>query len=490
MCLRMDSVIIFLVSLVLYKWVTISLSRRRSSTFGSEWCLCPGHLWQTAQGFIAVLYPVLKHFPLGGPLDPNWSWIMFIMGSWFCHLWRMLPPRERSFLSLTEAWTRINSSRLFKQGIVACTYTTNQKFATTARSAHAFSLTVRISIHFFWPKIIHRLDRKVSVVVIDGVTVGHPCCAVHNCKNPLSNNRHCYCDTHLTKAEQCMIVACQQLAAHGKKTCNIPEHTEVKRIHNERGQAWFQLQEQLQQARIAHPKDAIGMLSWFLSQNPLLISLPGEVFSGNSEVADMDGDEKEFGVVNGHVLPGAVAPSSQRKLQAQFGWKRTHNEQIIVAPCGIILARETFYGAEAVATVMVRGISHSFSSIDPYITCRKWSNGPFECLEQCRITSSLTTTASLQNMCRMTLFSSMLGFLLMFSISRASMPSPTPFARPTAIQLHFQSLKVKVINCGTLIHLSQSRPTVGWVAIIQSAGRCSLTSITSFLMKWSCAETE
>jgi len=85
----------------------------------------------------------------------------------------------------------------------------------------------------------------------------------------------------------------------------------------------------------------------------------------------MDGDEEEFGVVNGHVLPAAVAPSSQQKLQAQFGRKHTHNEQIIVALCGIILAQETFYGAEAVATVVVHGISHSFSSIDPYITCRK-----------------------------------------------------------------------------------------------------------------------
>jgi hypothetical protein len=86
----------------------------------------------------------------------------------------------------------------------------------------------------------------------------------------------------------------------------------------------------------------------------------GEVVSGNSEVADMDGDEEEFGIVNGLVLPAgsaALTPSGpqarQHKLRAQFGRKRTHNEQIIVAPCGIILARETFYGAEAVSTVVV-----------------------------------------------------------------------------------------------------------------------------------------
>jgi hypothetical protein len=56
-------------------------------------------------------------------------------------------------------------------------------------------------------------------------------------------------------------------------------------------------------------------------------------------------DEEEFGVVNGLVLPAgsaAFTPSGpqarQHKLRAQFGRKRTHNEQIIVAPCRIILA--------------------------------------------------------------------------------------------------------------------------------------------------------
>jgi hypothetical protein len=96
--------------------------------------------------------------------------------------------------------------------------------------------------------------------------VGHPCCAVHNCKIPLSNNRHRYCDGHRAIAEQCAIVGCQQLAAPGKKTCSSPEHHEVERIHNERGQARFQLQERLRQARIAHPTDAIGMLSRYHSQ--------------------------------------------------------------------------------------------------------------------------------------------------------------------------------------------------------------------------------
>ncbi|KIK33014.1 hypothetical protein CY34DRAFT_110776 [Suillus luteus UH-Slu-Lm8-n1] len=34
---------------------------------------------------------------------------------------------------------------------------------------------------------------RTEVVVTDGVTVGHPCCAVPRCTNPLANNRHRYC---------------------------------------------------------------------------------------------------------------------------------------------------------------------------------------------------------------------------------------------------------------------------------------------------------
>jgi hypothetical protein len=45
--------------------------------------------------------------------------------------------------------------------------------------------------------------------------------------------------------------------------------------------------------------------------------------------------------------------ASGRKLRAQFGRRHTHNEQLIVALCGMILARETFYGAEGVGSVVV-----------------------------------------------------------------------------------------------------------------------------------------
>lgn len=36
-----------------------------------------------------------------------------------------------------------------------------------------------------------------------------------------------------------------------------------------------------------------------------------------------------------------------KALRARFGRKRTHNEELCVASCGVILGRATFYGSEA-----------------------------------------------------------------------------------------------------------------------------------------------
>ena len=177
--------------------------------------------------------------------------------------------------------------------------------------------------------------------MIDGVTVGHPCCAVHNCHTPLSSNRDRYCNAHKASALVCAIVGCSNPVVPMKRTCSIQSHQAVEGIYNERGQARFLLQERLQRARVAHPSDSIG-----------------ESVNNISDLADMELEEEEFELIDGHVTPtqaGHTSTAERRKprLHAQFGRKRTHNEQIIVAPCGMILARETFYGAEAVSSVVV-----------------------------------------------------------------------------------------------------------------------------------------
>jgi hypothetical protein len=69
---------------------------------------------------------------------------------------------------------------------------------------------------------------------------------------------------------------------------------------------------------------------------------------------DLDGDESEEGLVD--VIQDASATVSQpqhKKIRAKFTHSRLHNEQLVVAPCGVILGRDTMFGAEGIASVTV-----------------------------------------------------------------------------------------------------------------------------------------
>ena len=113
------------------------------------------------------------------------------------------------------------------------------------------------------------------------------------------------------------------------------DHIEAERIYLQRSQARFQLKDRLERARVAHPSDSIAE---------------------ERTLDDVVDDEVEQDIEVAAAIQNDVRDSNSRrkKLRAQFGQKRTHNEQLIVAPCGIILARQTFYGAEGVSSVAVK----------------------------------------------------------------------------------------------------------------------------------------
>lgn len=113
--------------------------------------------------------------------------------------------------------------------------------------------------------------------------------------------------------------------------CIDPKHQEAKKLYQDRQQAHFQLKERLQRARVAHPSDAIAQ----------------DV--GVVDLIDAD-DEEEDLEISGQ---DSAAKNPPKRIHVRLGCKRTHNEQIIVAPCGMIIARETFYGAEGIGSVIV-----------------------------------------------------------------------------------------------------------------------------------------
>ena len=193
------------------------------------------------------------------------------------------------------------------------------------------------------------LQRKVSVVVIDGVCVGHPCCGVPNCKIPLKTNRDRFCPVHDSQNRICAVVECRNPVIPGSKVCHLAEHQETEKMHNDQGQSRFQLRERLKRAQIACPNDSASISAD--SELDLETNLDDSLLD---DPVDRNG-EVEFDLTqDGHAIPTSVGTTTaSRKLRAHFGRKRTHNEQLFVAPCGIIIARETFYHSEAPSSVVV-----------------------------------------------------------------------------------------------------------------------------------------
>ncbi|KAJ7190272.1 hypothetical protein GGX14DRAFT_579985 [Mycena pura] len=200
--------------------------------------------------------------------------------------------------------------------------------------------------------------REVQAVVTDGLSMGHTRCQVPHCITPLESNRHRFCSVHAPLGALCSIVGCNRPARDGYKSCDDQEHIDMERLHCERGQAFFTLRERLQRHRQTHPD-----------------SEQDEEDTYDEDSEDIDGEDIEWfefgeqgdirirsgrnpgsiGVVDADTEPCAASKSStgNRKYKALFGRCRTHNEQLLVWPCGVIFARATFYNAEAVSNVLL-----------------------------------------------------------------------------------------------------------------------------------------
>ncbi|KAJ2936392.1 hypothetical protein H1R20_g702, partial [Candolleomyces eurysporus] len=208
----------------------------------------------------------------------------------------------------------------------------------------------------------NEVDREVSAVVMDGITLGRPTCGVALCKLPLASVKDRFCPSHQEQNSVCCIVGCTRTVRPTFRTCDINDHKRIEDVHLQRSSAAFQYKQRLERARVAHPKNS----------DPVDTAI-------RSLLDEEDALEETYEVVGDQVLPSntdqltqakaarqSIQPevnqpptpvseddnSQPKKLRAIFGRKRTHNEQILVAPCGVIIARETFFNAEAIPSVV------------------------------------------------------------------------------------------------------------------------------------------
>ncbi|KAK7028895.1 hypothetical protein VNI00_014819 [Paramarasmius palmivorus] len=169
----------------------------------------------------------------------------------------------------------------------------------------------------------HKGLAALRAIVMDGITIGHPCCKVHNCTEPLPNNRAHFCESHQHLKTLCVVKDCTRSARSGGKTCDLPAHVKLDEYKNLKGKGFFLLKQCLQQIG-QQPKDSFG------TDTNAIIPDDGEI------VMDDPSHKSDHGNV---------------QLTAQYGRRRTHNEQLGVACCGIIVFRVTMNGAESVSGV-------------------------------------------------------------------------------------------------------------------------------------------
>lgn len=98
----------------------------------------------------------------------------------------------------------------------------------------------------------------------------------------------------------------------------------------------FQLRSRLKKAGVSVPDDSVPVGHAEEDDHEVVFEI------GAKGPVELDPDECD-----------GKPEAGNRRLRAIFGGRRTHNEQLIMRTCGVILSRATLFGSEAVSAVNV-----------------------------------------------------------------------------------------------------------------------------------------
>ncbi|KAJ7221442.1 hypothetical protein GGX14DRAFT_353507, partial [Mycena pura] len=157
---------------------------------------------------------------------------------------------------------------------------------------------------------------QITAGVHDGVTVRHLACSVHDCTEPLPSQKARFCLTHAHRNQICYIYGCEAAVQAGFSTCAAESHRAHELASLERHKAMFQLHNRLQDAGIEQIHEA------------------GSAPSGSTTNCT-----------------SASSSSSIPSIKGKNSRNWTHNEQLFVRCCGVIISRATFYGSEGITGV-------------------------------------------------------------------------------------------------------------------------------------------
>ncbi|KAJ7113337.1 hypothetical protein C8R43DRAFT_1138631 [Mycena crocata] len=213
-----------------------------------------------------------------------------------------------------------------------------------SNNAHSQSERLRPALHERNARMAGTdgVEYATRSTVTDGIAMGRPSCAVHDCMEPLPNvnQRHCILHSHLDR--------------------HNPEHRSFESYYYLQGKAMFQLKHRLDRIKVSQTNDSMssGQRSSALYSRPRMNDeVNGELLPESSDGL-MDNDDGSAGEgpgvdadedveIDADGICDGKPETGNRSTRARFGRRRTHNEQLCVGSCGVILGRATFYGSEA-----------------------------------------------------------------------------------------------------------------------------------------------
>lgn len=197
----------------------------------------------------------------------------------------------------------------------------------------------------------------IRAVVTDGLTIGHWRCSASAvqlaklalnaghpppsgpCRNPLTSVRSRFCPVHHELLHnQCQAQPCTRLALAGKKTCDLETHMKAAKKFDQHVHSNFTLHSMLNRPGASLPVDPT------VHQNDFTAELEGlEDIRHANEAERADESHRDGG-------------DTSKKAAPKMSRLRTHNDQLIVATCGVILARQTMFHSESPSAVKVSNI--------------------------------------------------------------------------------------------------------------------------------------
>jgi hypothetical protein len=198
--------------------------------------------------------------------------------------------------------------------------------------------------------------------------------------------RNRYCDAHHQHEAICAVKACSLPVEPGHRTCSSPECRPFEARFFEKGQAMFQMKARyarlqgsshpanslLAHSSIEPPEDGAqaSAVETYIGSNPVVLEAPqhGPVTALNIEELDtrQPGVLSALAAVHSDSQPSRPTPSlapnakdcegksskGNHTRRAEFGQRLSHNEQLAVTSCGLIIGRKTFVGSESPTNVL------------------------------------------------------------------------------------------------------------------------------------------